>query len=434
MVALVAIFALALGLRGLWLARTDTEPPFLSDPQYYHVTAQNLAEGRGYSVGLDERGFVSGDTSEPTAFWAPGYPFALAPFYKLFGADIRVAKVFNAIVGALTVVPIFYLGRRSRYATQRADGVGLLAAGLFAVTPSLVFWTPALFSEPLFTFGIASTLSVALWAGERGSIAGYFIAGLTLTATAFVRSQGAVLIVPFAVLLLRDFEVGRLLRAGAAVAAGVGLLVVPWAVRNEAVMGRPYLINDNLGYNLRIAHAPNSTGTSVPPQDIWDDQPGISFKQREILFDDEGRRRALTYAREHPGRELELAALRISYLLRSDSADAVRWSLGATPSASGSRRLLIRTSDLFYYSLIALAALSLFAVKPSRVWLALWSSIFVWLALHLVFAGEPRYHVPLMPVAAILAAGTVGYAISFVRRRDTSDALALASIQAPAAE
>lgn len=401
--ALAVIFAVALGLRGLWLARTDTEPPYLSDPQYYHVTAQNVAEGRGYSVRVDERGFSAGDESEATAFWAPGYPFALAPFYKLFGSDIRVAKVFNAIVGALTVVPVFLLGRRSVRTPLRADGVGLLAAGLFAVTPSLVFWTPVLSSEPLFTLGVASTLAVALWAGERGSMAGFFIAGVVLTVTAFVRSQGALMIVPVAVLLLPKFDPRRLLRVGAAVLAGVALFIVPWALRNEVAMGRPYFINDNLGYNLRISHAPYSTGTSVPPQDLWDDQSGISFKEREIFFDDEGRRRALTYAREHPRRELELAMYRIGYLLRSDARDAISNSLQVTPIVGRSRAYFL-IGDVFYYSIISLAALSLLTMTRSRVWFALWSSILVWLALHLVFAGEPRYHVPLMPVAAVLAA------------------------------
>jgi hypothetical protein len=422
LLALAAIFALALGLRALWLARTDTEPAGLLDSQYYHVTAQNIAEGRGYSVGFDERGFVAGDTSEATAFWAPGYPFALAPLYKLFGPDIRVAKAFNAIVGALTVVPIFFLARHLGNASRRSDGSALLAAGLFAVAPSLVFWTPTLFSETFFVFGVASTLAVASWAGDRGGTAAFFIAGLTLAATAFVRSQGVLLIVPVAVLLLRDFEAWRVLRTGVPVAAGIALLIVPWALRNEAAMGRPYLINDNLGYNLRIAHAPYSTGTSVPPQDLWDERPGISFKEREIFFDDEGRRRALTYAREHPGRELELAARRIGYLLRSDAAAAVSAGLHVKPVV-GRERMYVIVGDVFYYSLIALAAISLLALRRSRVWLALWSATFVWIALHLVFAGEPRYHLPLMPVLAILAAGTVHQIVLQVTLRERRAAL-----------
>jgi len=145
----------------------------------------------------------------------------------------------------------------------------------------------------------------------------------------------------------------------------------------------------------------------VPPQDLWDERPGISFKERETFFDDEGRARALTYAREHPGREAELAVRRIGYLARSDAAASVRWaeSLGATPVTG--RDAFVLAGDVFYYALLALALASLAMLPRTRVWLALWSAIGVWAALHLVFAGEPRYHVPMMPVLGALAAGVV---------------------------
>jgi len=434
-VALGAIFALALVLRLAWLAGTDTVLLPLSDPQYYHATAQNIAEGHGYSVALDHQNFVAGEKSEGTAFWAPGYPLALAPMYKLFGPSVRAATGFNAVVGALTVAPVFLLGwgmgraRDSKQQTANSKGgtalgfardeaTGLLGALLFALGPGLIFWTATLFSEPLFTLGVASTLAVAMWAGERRSVAAYFAAGIVLTATAFVRSQGMLMIVPVAVLLLaplRDASAGRapgvwmrdLARVGLPVAAAIAVLVVPWAVRNQAVIGRPYLINDSLGYNLRLAHGPYSQGTSVPPQDLWDERPGISFKQREIFFDDEGRSRALTYMREHPGREVELAFRRIGYLLRSDAEASVRWSesLGATP-VSG-RALFVLLGDLWYYPVLLLAAASLVAVPRTRAWLAMWSALAAWGALHLVFAGEPRYHVPLLPVVVTLAAATI---------------------------
>lgn len=426
-VALAAIVLLALALRFAWLARTDTVPPPLSDPQYYSATAQNLAEGRGYSVAVDARGFVAGPSGESTAFWPPGYPFALAPLYKLTDSDDRAAKALNAIAGALTVLPIFYVGRRmSRRVRADApnDGVALGAALLFAVAPASIFWTATLFSETLFTFGVASTLAVALWAGARGSIGAYFAAGIVLAATAFVRSQGLVLIVPVLVLLAPAVsdEVGAALQAGrlrsisvraavrvlVPVLAGIALLVVPWAARNEIAMGRPYVINDNLGYNLRVANAPYARGATLAPQDLWDARPGISFHERELFFDDEGRSRAIAYAREHPGRELQLAVLRVGWLMRSDAEPAVRWSesLGATPIGRGHDAFVL-AGDVYWYGLLALAAASLFMARRDRLWLALWSTVGVWIALHLVFAGEPRYHVPLVPVLALLAAATI---------------------------
>jgi 4-amino-4-deoxy-L-arabinose transferase-like glycosyltransferase len=355
-------------------------------------------------VAVDKRGFAAGPQSEGTAFWAPGFSFALAPFYKLFGADAAVAKAFNAVAGALTVVPVFFIGRR-----LRGDACGLLAAALFATTPALVFWTASLFSEPLFTLGAATTLALAMHAGERRSVVWCFVTGVALIATAFVRSQGLLLVVPVAVLLVRSRDWRIALRGIVPVAAAIALFVLPWAVRNQVVMGEPYLINDNLGYNLRLAHAPYSTGTSVPPQDLWDEQPGISFKERELLFDDLGRERALDYALGHPERELELAVKRVAYLLESDAAASIDWSesLGRTPLPRW-RDAYVLVGDIYWYALLALAAASLVLLRPrTREWWALWSTITVWVALHTVFAGEPRYHVPIVPVIAVLAAATL---------------------------
>lgn len=423
---LAAIFALALVLRLAWLGVTDTELLPMSDPQYYHATASNLAEGRGYGVAVDPSGggFVAGPESEGTAFWAPGFPFALAPFYAVIDDDPRVGKVFNAVAGALTVLPVFYLAWRlalaahgraahgraaDRVRRDRGEATGLVAAGIFAVAPSLIYWTASMFSEPLFTLGIATTLALAVWAGDHRSIAAYFAVGLALIATAFVRSQGALMIVPVAVLLVRDLDVRSLARVALPVGAATLLLVVPWAIRNEAVMGEPFLINSNLGYNLRLAHAPYSTGTSIPPQDLWDEQPGISFKERELLFDDLGRERAIEYALDNPGREIELAFRRVGYLLRSDAEPAVRWSesLGITTIRAGERGLWVVLGDLYWYPLLFLTALSPLALRRTRIAYAMWSALAVWVLLHTVFAGEPRYHVPVMPVMAVVTAATI---------------------------
>ena len=309
---------------------------------------------------------------------------------------------------------------------QPRRGAGLIAAGLFAVAPSLVFWSASLFSEPFFTLGVACTLAVAAWAGDRRSMAGHFAAGVALTATSFVRSQGMLLIAPVAWCCWRRCATGRwpspaaasrttglwprigardVLRVATPVVAAIALLVVPWAIRNARSMGQsvpdqrqPRLQSAPRARPVFAGHVRRAAGSLGRA-------PGISFNEREKSLGDAGRSRALTYAREHPGRELELALHRLGYLSRSDAAASVRWSesLGATPVGASRCRLL---GDLYYYPVVALAFASIVAASRKR-WLALWSSIAAWGALHLVFAGEPRYHVPLMPVVVVLAAATL---------------------------
>jgi hypothetical protein len=294
-----------------------------------------------------------------------------------------------------------------------------MAASIVAFMPALIYWTPALFSDGVFMLGVASTLALAAWASERRSIAAYFAVGVALTATAFVRSQGVLLIAPVAVLVVPSLEWRDATRALAPIVAAIALGVVPWAVRNQQTMGEPYLISDNVCYNLRGAHAPYSTGTSVAIQDLWDEAPGISFKKRELLFDELGCERAWEYARAHPQRELELAAKRVGWLLRSDAPDAVRWSetLGATQLTQGDRDMFVLIGDVFWYGTLVLVALSPFVIARTRMAWALWTMVGIWLAMHVVFHGEPRYHVPLVPALAALAAAVIASLAARARGR-----------------
>ena len=54
--------------------------------------------------------------------------------------------------------------------------------------------------------------ATAAWAGDRRTLLAFFLTGLVLTATAFVRSQAMLMIVPVAVLLLRSYDVRSLAR------------------------------------------------------------------------------------------------------------------------------------------------------------------------------------------------------------------------------
>jgi hypothetical protein len=456
-IALIAIFLLALTLRLAWIANTDTTTPPLSDPQYYHATAQNLADGRGYTVAVDEHGFVPGPQGEATAFWPPGYSFALAPTYALFGDEQRVAKTFNALIGALTVIPIYFIAanlavtgkhraphtkdaadtnttstadlplsarrRGRRPQARRGEGVrhlaGLLAAALYAIAPAMIYWTPVLFADPLLAFGAATSFALAIWSRQPADddvarvrvpyIVRSALVGLTLAATAMVKPQTLVFALPIAILLVPKFELHAIARALAPAAIAGLLLIVPWTIRNQAAMGEAYVISGTFCYNLRASHAPYSTGGSVPPQDLWDEQPGITFREREALFDDLGCERAWDYAREHPRRELELAPKKIGWLLRSDAAHAIDWSrsLDRTLIHRGDADAFVLIGDVIWYATLALAFVSPFVLPRTRVAIALWIALLVWAAFHLAFHGEPRYHVAVLPLLCALGATTL---------------------------
>ncbi|OGO50313.1 MAG: hypothetical protein A2148_06480, partial [Chloroflexi bacterium RBG_16_68_14] len=341
-----------LALRLTWVLYTDTIP-LGGDPHWYYVVGINLAQGFGFVTATNGLFEVPGP-GEPTAFWSPAYPFALAGLFKLFGVSITAAKVFNAVLGALTIPFVYGLG--SAIFSRR---VGLAAAGLFAVFPNAIAWTPLLFPEQLFVllFVAALWLLVAFPMTERSpwTLAAGF--GVLVALATLTRGQGAVL-VPIAVL----YWLGRsgwrpALRATAVSLLAAAAVTAPWTIRNAVELHAFIPISTNSAAALRAGHAPDASGTTMWPRDTVNGVHMWEMMRRpdwEVAAYREYTKRGIEYALTHPKRELELTGDKIYHLYRTDS-DVVPWltTLGATPiEPQALEDALPRVFDYSYYALL----------------------------------------------------------------------------------
>ena len=245
--------------------------------------------------------------------------------YRIFGEGLGTARTANVFIGALTILPVYFIGRRLFGPTA-----GMVGAAIAAVLPSLVFWTPVLLSDTFFTFLFASTVAVLLYALHSNRtlrLVPVVVAGLLVGAAALVRGQALVL--PLAAVLwwlLAGVRPRTALLSGLAMLAAAAVVLAPWSLRNARVMDSPMLLSANFGYNLRIGHADYSTGRYILPRDLWDAQPGITFQERESVFNDLGLRRAVSYAVHNPVREMSLSVRKVVWLWRPDS-DAIAWAI-----------------------------------------------------------------------------------------------------------
>jgi 4-amino-4-deoxy-L-arabinose transferase-like glycosyltransferase len=415
-VALGSIVLLAFAVRLAWTLWTAPEPPFLSDPEYYNATALSLARDLRYAVVFDDDlGFLPG--GDPTAFWPPGYPAFLAVAYRAFGESLHVGRTANVLVGTLTVAPIYLVGR-----VLFGRQVAWLGAGVSTVFPSLVFWTPVLFSDTLFTFLFACATALLLHSTrEDTSLRPRMILlfGITLGFGVLVRGQALVLL-PLALAwwLLNGVPWRAVVVPLVGALAIAVALLVPWSVRNAAVMDSPILVSANFGYNLRIGHAPYATGRYVVPPDLWDAEPGISFQKREVLFNDLGAERALDFALGTPGDEFRLSGRKIMWLWRPDS-DALHWvtDFGASPLPGKAWEPLRVLLDASYLSVLALAGAALFVRRLRRQTAFIATAVVLWTVGHVVFFGESRYHLPLLALIVPLAsASALTFTLELARR------------------
>src|SRR5690606_23496682 len=122
---------------------------------FYHVVAQRIAEGAGYTWVWPD-GVVTFAAHYPV-----GYAGLLGGVYALAGSSPVAAMFVNAALGATAVV------MTHRLALRGAGRVGgWVAGGLVAFSPTLVGYTLALMTEGAVATGWIGALWLAVRAAE----------------------------------------------------------------------------------------------------------------------------------------------------------------------------------------------------------------------------------------------------------------------------
>ena len=403
-----SILAVALVLRVAWVLYAARLPGGgLHDPNFYYLYGEQMSRGLGYRL-LDQ---------SPTAYYPPGYPFSLVPFFWLGihtplhhfrNVEVGIVATTNIAYSLITIALAFLIARR---VTGRSLA-GYIAAGALALWPNLIFHTAVALTETLFLLlllVIVWLVVSAPWDEARWELWRLVTVGLVLGAATLVRP----VTIPLApallvVLLLARLGWRRALASTAlVVVAAVGVLL-PWAIRNSIVMHQ-LTLSTNTGDNLCMSRYVGGTGAFEFPNDRCFPErfTHIPRPQAETQRDAYGRHLAIEFVKDHPGEELRLEARRFGHTFNDDADGlAAVESYGDDPFMSRGTRDLLRRTATTYGAVLALVGLGGLVVLTAR---RTPSSIFLVLTAigmiipPLVFFGDPRFHVPAVPIVAIAA-------------------------------
>lgn len=255
------IFGVALLLRVPLVFWGAAHVPPTADGKFYHVVAQRIAEGQGYTW-LWPDGAVT-----YAAHYPVGYPALLAFVYTLLGPRPWGAMLLSALLGALSAVLVVAPSRALVQASPwapHAERAAWAAGFSVALSPALIAYTPALMTEGPVAAAGALALALAQGARERPGVLRFAALGITLGLATLLRPQ-SVLLAP--VLGWLATKQGPALRRLATTAGVVGLTfctVLPWTLRNCVRMERCLLVSANGGWNLLIGTYPEGQGAWVP--------------------------------------------------------------------------------------------------------------------------------------------------------------------------
>ena len=407
-----ALFGSAFLLRLAFVLWAPGEPS--ADGIFYHAYGDHIARGWGY-VDLD---------GSPVVRWMPGWPLLLGGLYRLFGTSTLVAMLANAVFDAATAVLVGVLG--ARLFRRR---IGLVAGGLYAFWPGVVFLCATHMSESLFNLLLVGTLlltTIACEAESRRTV-WFAAAGLCLGGAAVVKAEPLVMCPA----LLLTLWIGRrsradFLRAAAAFFLVTAAVLTPWTIRNWVAFDRFLPTAASGGIGVYLANHPGATGG----QDLRANRALQRRFHRQnaaetaIARNDAGWRDAWEFVRAHPEEEIRIVAnkLRLTYSGDARGAKLVRglgpeenWVLGADVW----RRLRL-ASDSYWFAMLGLALVGLGTLRswqPTAAPLLLLGVIVPWFCLHVVFLGGPRYHVPQIPAIALLAALGADAIVAVAKKR-----------------
>jgi len=395
----LGLLLVALSIRGgaavLWERRVAVGQQFsMGDSVTYWELGRAVSEGRAYEYGTPPRRVMR----------APAYPLLIATVFRVAGGETSVllVRLVGAVLGTVTVAGIGWLTYMvfGRSASLAAGTLACFYPG--AISCSILVLSEAVFC-PLLVGQIGLTWQALRARTQFNAVGLAFLSGIAGGAAVLARPSW-LLFTPLAWLLccVVSVRANRRWSAAASALCGLVLVMTPWCLRNARAVGHPVITTLQVGASLYDGLNPKATGASdmyfvdASVNRVWQEMRGSGREREwEIVWDQEMRTAARTWAREGPGQSVRLALTKFRRM----------WS--PWPHEVSLRGGWIGLMCAVGFLAVVLPALRQIPRLTWRdglwVWLVLPAAYFT--TLHMVFVSSIRYRQPPMLLLIVLAAG-----------------------------
>jgi 4-amino-4-deoxy-L-arabinose transferase-like glycosyltransferase len=415
-VLLLIVFA-ALALRVGYVLTVTRHDTHFYDAAYYSTQAHTLADGRGF---VDPFAIINHVHVGPAADHPPLTSIVLVPA-ALVSHDDLVMRFEMVALGLAVVVLIGLLGR-----ALVDERVGLIAAGIAAISPNLWMNDGLIMSETIATLLTVIALLLAYRVIRQPSLWLVAALGVVCGLATLTRAELALFVpllaLPAAWISHRSSRRALLQAVGATVVAA-GVVVAPWVVFNLTRFDAPAFISTNdgialLGSNCDDVYYGHGIGlTSLAC--LGKKPPGDQAEQSRVYRD-----RALDYVGDHAGRAPLVALARVGRLWSVwNPSDTIEFNRG-----EGRPEWASTLGVVTLFLLVIGAGFGIVALRRRKV--AVWPllvPVFVVTVSAALFYGQPRFRSPAEPTIVVLAAIGIG----LFRRQRSGETPDKAPDQAP---
>jgi hypothetical protein len=267
--------------------------------------AQSLA-----TTGSFSNPFVSLDTG-PTAHVAPAFPLVVSLLMRSFGFGphgwLALRVLAMSLIGLLLAL-LPYAARTFGFSAW--VGIGASVLGLIAKPGMEERWEANLAAVA----SLLMAMACLRWSNAR-STSRAIVAGGAAAAAMYVQP---IFVIPFVLWVVLQARAAWL-----PITATAALLIAPWIIRNQIMLGGPAFIRDNLGIEVNVGFNDcvpygfqENLATSCLLQRHPHNNPVEAAEVRdmgEYFYNKDRLQRGLAYIRSHPQRSATLIAQRIFY-------------------------------------------------------------------------------------------------------------------------
>jgi 4-amino-4-deoxy-L-arabinose transferase-like glycosyltransferase len=381
------IFMVALIFR--FFAVLEMETTLQGDAESYNILARSIIDRAEFSY----------EPGKPTSWRMPLYPLFLALLYVLGGYNYIWVGILQAILGSLTCIFIYWIGR-DVFNRNAGFIAGLISACYLYFVVSVKF----LITETLFIFLFTSSVYYLIRGTRLGSVTNMAISGFLLGLASITKS--ITFLFPgfiFVSILLRNQDWSQKVKMVQKLFIPLVLaFLVPvsiWTVRNYIVHKAFIPTTTNGGMNFFIANTPDEGGKyrvrGISTEEFLRIKaPESAVEANRFFF-----KKALDYMGKHPKSVAKLMIVKLAFFW-----SPFDWCF------FGPRGVY----NYSYGFIIPFSLLGMFlSIKKWRECVFIYMPVLYFAAMVLVFHSEPRYRMPAEPFLIIFS----GYGIPFLFHR-----------------
>jgi tetratricopeptide (TPR) repeat protein len=435
-ILIFGLFLLAFAIRLIYLSQIKSNPYFDTpqiDALWHHNWAKEIAAGDW--------------TGKEVFFRAPLYPYFLGTLYALFGESFYIPRLIQIIIGSLSCMLIFLLGKKLFNRTT-----GIIASVVACFYAPLIYFDAELLIPVLIVFLDLTLILLLLSAEVRPKKRWWFVAGIVLGLSAIARPN-VLIFLPFVLLwiCIRFWERARNRIIPSSLFFGLGciLIISPATLRNWAVGDDFVLISSQGGINFFIGNnyeSDGKTATAAPgslPYDGYEDNIWItSVKLAERSLGRKAKPSEISnfwfgqgfdFTQTHPLKYLQLLGKKLYYFWNSYEIESNKNIYFFSRWSSLLRLLLWDWFLRFPFGIISpLAILGiLLNARNWRKYFLLYAFIFSYMLSVIFFFVNSRFRLPVVPFLLIFASYSICWLADKIRGKQIRPFLISLSILIP---